>query len=121
MATIATGGAPPESVDLTAPVAIVVGSEAHGLPIEVIERCESTVTIPLSASVESVNAAIAGAVQIQELSLSDLDLPEARAPLLQAFAHLKSLTLIRYGKGYPEETQAKIKTLLPTVAVMFVK
>ncbi len=66
-------------------------------------------------------AAIAGAVQIQELSLSDLDLPEARAPLLQAFAHLKSLTLIRYGKGYPEETQAKIKTLLPTVAVTFVK
>jgi len=66
VATIATGGAPPESVDLTAPVAIVVGSEAHGLPIEVIERCESTVTIPLSASVESVNAAIAGAVVLFE-------------------------------------------------------
>jgi hypothetical protein len=32
---------------------------------------------------------------------------------LQAFAHLKTLTLVRYGKGYPEEMQAKVKALLP--------
>lgn len=66
-------------------------------------------------------SAVASAAQVQELSLSDLDLPDARVPLLRAFARLKSLTLVRYGKGYPEETQTKIKTLLPKVAVTFVK
>jgi hypothetical protein len=40
---------------------------------------------------------------------------------LQAFAHLKSLTLVRYGKGYPEETKAKVKALLPRVDVKIVK
>jgi hypothetical protein len=66
-------------------------------------------------------AAIAGVPQIKELSLSNLDLPDARLPQLQAFAHLKSLTLVRYGKGYPEETQAKVKALLPKIDVKFVK
>ena len=66
-------------------------------------------------------AAIAGVTQIKELSLSNLDLPDARLPQLQALAHLKSLTLVRYGTGYPEETQAKVKALLPKVEVKFVK
>jgi 6-phosphogluconolactonase (cycloisomerase 2 family) len=66
-------------------------------------------------------AAIAGVTQIKELSLSNLDLPDARLPQLQAFAHIKSLTLVRYGTGYPEETQAKVKALLPKVEVKFVK
>jgi hypothetical protein len=44
-----------------------------------------------------------------------------RLPQLQAFAHLKTLTLVRYGKGYPEEMQAKVKALLPKVDVKFVK
>jgi hypothetical protein len=33
----------------------------------------------------------------------------------------KTLTLVRYGKGYPDETQAKVKALLPSVDVKFVK
>lgn len=66
-------------------------------------------------------AAIAGVTQIKELSLSNLDLPDARLPQLQALAYLKSLTLVRYGTGYPEETQAKVKALLPKVEVKFVK
>jgi len=65
--------------------------------------------------------ALAGVTQIRELSLSGLDLPDTRLPQLQAFAHLKSLTLVRYGKGYPDETQAKVKALLPKVDVKFVK
>jgi len=55
------------------------------------------------------------------LSLGDIDLPDTRVPQLQAFDHLKSLTLVRYGKGYPDETQAKVKSLLPKVEVKFVK
>jgi hypothetical protein len=64
---------------------------------------------------------LASASQIESLSLEDIDLPDARIPHLQAFAHLKSLTLIRYGKGYPDETQAAVKALLPKVDVKFIK
>jgi 6-phosphogluconolactonase (cycloisomerase 2 family) len=66
-------------------------------------------------------AMLAGVTQLESLSLESIDLPDTRFPQLQAFAHLKSLTLIRYGKGYPEETQAKVKALLPKVEVKFVK
>ena len=65
--------------------------------------------------------ALAGVTQIHELSLSGIDMPDDRLPQLQAFAHLKSLTLVRYGKGYPEDIQAKVKALLPKVDVRFVK
>jgi len=66
-------------------------------------------------------ATLAGVTQLESLSLESIDLPDSRLPHLQAFAHLKTLTLIRYGNGYPEETQAKVKALLPKVEVKFVK
>lgn len=65
--------------------------------------------------------ALASMTQLESLSLESIDLPDERLPQLQPFAHLKSLTLIRYGTGYPEETQAKVKALLPKVEVKFVK
>ena len=65
--------------------------------------------------------ALAAVNQVRELSLSNHELPDSRHQSLQAFAHLKSLTLILYGKGYPEEVQAKVKALLPEVEVKFVK
>ena len=65
--------------------------------------------------------ALAAVSQVRELSLSNLELSDAALPQLQAFTHLKSLTLVRYGKGYPEETQVKVKALLPKVDVKFVK
>lgn len=66
-------------------------------------------------------SALAGLSQVQELTLSDLDLPVSRIPQLRSFSHLKTLSLVRYGKGYPEEIQAKIKAILPKVDVQFVK
>jgi hypothetical protein len=65
--------------------------------------------------------ALASMTQLESLSLGDIDLPDTRLPQLQAFAHLKSLSIIRYGKGYPDETQPKVKALLPKVDVKFVK
>jgi hypothetical protein len=65
--------------------------------------------------------AVSSVTQIRELTLSGLDLPDTRLPQLQAFAHLNTFTLVRYGKGYPDETQAKVKALLPKVEVKFVK
>ncbi len=66
VATVASGGAPPEALDLTGPVAVLVGSEAHGLPTEVVAAADVGLTIPLAASVESLNAAVAGAVVLFE-------------------------------------------------------
>ena len=51
----------------------------------------------------------------------NLELPDTRLSQFQAFAHLKTFTLVRYGKGYPDETQAKVNALLPKVDVKFVK
>ncbi len=65
--------------------------------------------------------AVAGVTQVQELSLSGLELPEALLLQLRSFAHLKSLTLVRYGKGYPDEVQTKVRALLPKVDLKFVK
>ena len=66
VATIAHGGVAPESADLAGSIAVVVGSEAHGLPGHVRERCDHAVTIPMGSSVESINAAMAGAVVLFE-------------------------------------------------------
>lgn len=65
--------------------------------------------------------ALAGATQLQELSFDVSDLPDERLPKLQAFSFLKSLTLALRRKGFPDETQAKVKALLPNVAVKFEK
>lgn len=65
--------------------------------------------------------ALGSMTHLESLSLEDIDLPDTRLPQLLAFAHLKSLTFVRYGKGYPEETLTKVKALLPKVDVKFVK
>lgn len=64
--TVVSGGVAPEAVDLVAPVALLVGSEAHGLAASVVSRCDALVTIPMAATVESINAAVAGAVLLFE-------------------------------------------------------
>jgi TrmH family RNA methyltransferase len=47
-------------------VAVLVGSEAHGLPAEVVAAADLLLTIPLEPGVESLNAAVAGAVVLFE-------------------------------------------------------
>jgi tRNA G18 (ribose-2'-O)-methylase SpoU len=60
------GGVAPESVDLTAPCALVLGHEARGLseqaPLDV------SVTIPMAAGSESVNLAMAGSILCFEVA-----------------------------------------------------
>jgi TrmH family RNA methyltransferase len=68
VATVAAGGSAPDSLDLTGPLALVVGSEAHGLSDALIARCDTTSTIPLAASVESLNAAVAGSIVLFEVA-----------------------------------------------------
>ena len=68
VATVVDGGAAPEATDLSVPVAILIGSEAHGLSSEVIAACSATITIPMHSAVESINAAVAGAVVLFEVA-----------------------------------------------------
>lgn len=60
--TRAGHGQAPEGLDLTRPVALVLGSEAHGLSAEATERIDEWVTLPMQGDVESLNVAVAGSV-----------------------------------------------------------
>ena len=53
--------------DLPPKTAIAIGSEGQGLSQELLHICHSTIKIPMSDTVESLNAAIAGAVLMWEL------------------------------------------------------
>lgn len=63
---VARGGTPIYQADLAKPVALVLGSEAHGLPPEVEDRLDARVTIPMPGRAESLNVAMAGTVAIFE-------------------------------------------------------
>ena len=51
-----------DQVDLSVPVAVVLGSEAHGLPSDLSSRLDRMVSVPMAGSVESLNVATAGAI-----------------------------------------------------------
>ncbi|WP_376797660.1 23S rRNA (guanosine(2251)-2'-O)-methyltransferase RlmB [Thermogemmatispora sp.] len=53
-------------VDLTGPLALVVGSEAKGLRRLVREHCDLLVSIPMRGRIESLNAAVAGSIVLYE-------------------------------------------------------
>ena len=58
-----TGGAAPDDIDLTGPIALVLGNEARGLPDGVRSKLDETVTIPVAGpEVDSLNVAMAGTV-----------------------------------------------------------
>jgi len=54
-------------LDLTGPVALVIGSEGQGLREGVKKECDFLVRIPMSGHIESLNAAVAGAIAIYEV------------------------------------------------------
>jgi hypothetical protein len=66
-------------------------------------------------------AVIAGIGQLESLTIDSLPLSAERLPALVPFARLKALTLALRSQGYPPETQAKVRALLPQVDVKFVK
>ncbi len=62
---------------LDGPVVIVVGSEDEGLARLVREHCDSLVSIPIASEVESLNASVAAAVALYEVSQQRSGLPTA--------------------------------------------
>jgi RNA methyltransferase, TrmH family len=68
VATVMSGGV---SVRQLPPgrLAILIGSEAHGLPAEVVAQANLRVTIPMTGPVESLNAGAAATILAYEASL----------------------------------------------------
>jgi TrmH family RNA methyltransferase len=60
--TVARGGDAPDAADLGAPVAIVLGNEAHGLPGAVHAQLDGHLTVPMAGRAESLNVGMVAAV-----------------------------------------------------------
>jgi len=55
---------PPDRVDLSGPLAVVVGSEAEGMRRLVKDSCDFLLQIPMRGKIDSLNAAVAGSVAL---------------------------------------------------------
>jgi len=66
VAAVPNGGRPLPQVDLTGPVAILVGNEGAGLDDRVVAMADLRATIPMPGSAESLNAAVAAAIILYE-------------------------------------------------------
>jgi 23S rRNA (guanosine2251-2'-O)-methyltransferase len=55
-----------DQVDLTGPLAIVVGAEGPGLSRLIGETCDLTVRLPLVGAIDALNAAVAGSIVLYE-------------------------------------------------------
>lgn len=62
LAAAASGGEAFDRVDLTGPVAIVLGNETEGLPTQLDPHLDARVTIPIEPPAESLNVGMAGTV-----------------------------------------------------------
>ena len=62
LGTRAKGGDPYYRADLTAPTALVLGNEAHGLPGPAAAALDGWITVPMAGRTESLNVGMAAAV-----------------------------------------------------------
>lgn len=60
------GGEAPARVDLSRPVALVFGNEAHGLPGALAASLDALVTIPMAGRSESLNLGMAASILLYE-------------------------------------------------------
>jgi 23S rRNA (guanosine2251-2'-O)-methyltransferase len=60
------GGTPYHALDLSGPVALVLGSEGRGVRRLVREGCDGAISIPMLGAVESLNVSVAAAVLLYE-------------------------------------------------------
>jgi 23S rRNA (guanosine2251-2'-O)-methyltransferase len=60
-------GQPLWDIDLTGPLALVIGSEAEGMRKTVREQCDSITHLPMMGKVNSLNASVAAGIMIFEI------------------------------------------------------
>lgn len=60
--------------DLTGPIALVVGSEGHGMSRLVKEQCDGVVSLPMQGHINSLNASVAGGIMMYEVVRQRLNL-----------------------------------------------
>jgi TrmH family RNA methyltransferase len=68
LTTTVDAAEPLDMVDLTGPVAIILGNEGNGVPDVVARQADERVTITCPGAVESLNAAVAASVMLYEAS-----------------------------------------------------
>lgn len=66
LATEARAATTAERVDLTGPVAFVIGNEGNGVPAGLAAKADARIAIPCPGPVESLNAAVAASVLLYE-------------------------------------------------------
>jgi tRNA G18 (ribose-2'-O)-methylase SpoU len=64
----AHGGSAPEALAGLRPLALVIGSEGHGISLEIAASLDHRVTLPLAGRVDSLNAAVAAGILLHILS-----------------------------------------------------
>jgi TrmH family RNA methyltransferase len=72
-------GEPYTAADLGAPVALVLGSEAHGVDPEALHPDDLRVTVPMAGPAESLNVAMAGTLLCFEVLRREGTVPAAEA------------------------------------------
>ena len=55
---------PPDQIDLTGGIGMVIGNEAQGLRRLVREKCDFLMRIPMQGGIDSLNAAVAGSIAL---------------------------------------------------------
>jgi TrmH family RNA methyltransferase len=65
-ACLPRGGSDYREVDLRDPLALVVGNESSGLPVNLLKLCDRKVSVPMRESVESLNVAFVAGLLLYE-------------------------------------------------------
>ncbi len=60
-------GQPWDKTDLSGAVALVIGSEGHGISRLVRQRCDGIVSLPMAGKINSLNASVAGGILMYEV------------------------------------------------------
>jgi len=66
LATTVRSAEPADQVDLSGPVALVIGNEGSGVANDLLAKADAKITIPCPGPVESLNAAVAASVLLYE-------------------------------------------------------
>ncbi len=61
------GGRPVYGEDMKGPAAIVIGSEGEGISRLVKEKCDFTISIPITGKIDSLNASVAAGIVLFEV------------------------------------------------------